>query len=322
MRTKGLSIGHCLGVAALSLLAACGGSDDEPAAGDGGNGAQAVALSAQNEPTLSAAAVREFVGAQGIASLSAGIAPGQLSVASLPVRRAIVAARQPGRVTAQAEPTINDCTGGGTVAIEVGDDLLSFKSTFNACVEEGATFNGAVNLALVSISDDGLLQNFDATLTALSVAADNTAAKLNGSLRVTLDTSTAGQTKTSFSSASLSFEQSSGGQVQISSTLSNALFTDIRSDAGELTDTFSFSRSGTLAALGTVAYKAETVTALVTPAGASDPTSGQVKVTVNGTGIILITAEATRVRVQADVEGNGSFEVDRFDTWSNLSGGL
>lgn len=322
MRTKGLSIGHCLGVAALSLLAACGGSDDEPAAGGGGNGAQTVALSAQNEPTLSAAAVREFVGAQGIASLGAGITPGQLSVASLPVRRAIVAARQPGRVTAQAEPAINDCTGGGTVAIEVGDDLLSFKSTFNACVEEGATFNGAVTLALVSVSDDGLLQNFDATLTALSVAADNTAAKLNGSLRVTLDTSTAGQTKTSFSSASLSFEQSSGGQVQISSTLSNALFTDIRSDAGELTDTFSFSSSGTLAALGTVAYTAETVTALVTPAGASDPTSGQVKVTVNGTGIILITAEATRVRVQADVEGNGSFEVDRFDTWSNLSGGL
>ena len=320
MRTKGFCIGHCVGVAALSLVAACGGSDDEAAAG--GNGAQGVALSVQNEPTLSAAAVREFAGAQGIASLGAGIIPGQLSIASLPVKRAIIASRQPGRVTAQAEATVNDCSGGGTVSIEVGDDLLSFKSSYNACVEDGATLNGAVSLAPVSVSDDGSLQTFDATLTTLSAAVGNTAAKLNGSLRVTLDTSTAGQRKGSFTSSTLSFEQSSGGQVQVTSTLSNAQFTDIRTDAGQLTDTFSFNSSGTLAALGTVAYKAETVTALVTPAGAADPTSGQVKVTVNGKGVILLTAEATRVRVQADLEGDGVFEVDRSDTWSNLSGGL
>lgn len=320
MRIKGLSIRHCLGVTTLAVLAACGGSDDAATGADNGN--QAVALSVQNEPTLSAAAVRELAGAQGIASLSAGISPGQLGIASLPVRRTLIAARQSGRVTAQAEPTVNDCSDGGTVSIEAGDDLLSFKSTFNACIEAGATLNGTVNLALVSVSDDGLLQTFDATLTALSVAVGTTTAKLNGSLRVTLDTSTAGQSKASFSSTTLSFEQSTSGQVQVTSTLSDAQFTDIRSDAGQLTDTFSFNSSATLASLGTVAYKAETVTALVTPAGAADPTSGQVKVTVNGKGIILLTAEATRVRVQADVEGDGVFEVDRSDTWSNLSGGL
>lgn len=318
MRVKGLSIGHCLGIAALSLVAACGGSDDEAAGA--GTGGQAVALSVQNEPTFSAAAVREFAGAQGIASLGTGSSAGQLSIASLPVRRAITAVHQSSRVTAQAEPI--DCSGGGTVTTEFGNDLLSFNSTFNACVEAGTTINGTISLALVSISDDQALQTFDATLTALSVAVGNTAAKLNGSLRVALDTGTAGQTKASFSSTTLSFEQSSGGQVQVTGTLSDAQFTDIRSDAGQLTDTFSFSSSGTLASLGTVAYKAETVTALVTPAGATDPTSGQVKVTVNGKGIILLTAEATRVRVQADLEGDGSFEVDRSDTWSNLSGGL
>lgn len=320
MRIKGLSIGHCLGAATLSLLAACGGADN--AAPGGGNGNQAVALSAQNEPTLSAAAVREFAGAQGLASLGAGATTGQLGIASLPVRRAFAATRQAGRVTPQAEVSDNPCSGGGKVVIETGDDLLSFKSTFNACVEENTTLNGSINVALVSVSDDGLLQTFDATLTTLSVAVGTTTATLNGSLRMTLDTATAGQTKTSLTGTQLSFELSTAGQVQVTSTLNDAQFTDIRSEAGQLTDTFSFSSSSSLTPLGKVAYKAETVTALVTPPEAKDPASGQIKVTVNGKGIILLTAEATRVRVQADVEGDGVFEVDRFDTWSNLSGGL
>jgi hypothetical protein len=320
MRVKGMNVRRCLGVAAVALVTACGGGEDGAAGAD--TGAQAVALSVQNEPTLSAAAVREFAGAQRMADLSAGAGPGQLSIASLPVRRAMAAMRQPGRVNAQAEVTTADCSGGGTVTIETGDDLLSSKSTFNACIEADATLNGAISLAPVSTSNDELLRTFDATLTALSATVGGITAKVSGSLRLTLDNGTAGQTKASFSGTTLSFEQSASGQVQVSSTLRDLQFTDIRTDAGQLTDSFSFTNEGTLAALGTLAYKAETLTALVTPTAAAEPTSGQVKVTVNGKGIILLTVEATRVHVQADLEGNGSFEVDRFDTWSNLSGGL
>jgi len=55
-------------------------------------------------------------------------------------------------------------------------------------------------------------------------------------------------------------------------------------------------------------------------AGCAQRMACQIRITVAGKGIILLTLEATRVHVQADLEGNGSFEVDRFQTWSNLAG--
>lgn len=322
MRVKGLNIRRGLGITAVALVTACGGGTDD-AAGGANTGGQAVALSVQNEPTLSAAAVHEFISAQAVASRGAGAGPGQISIAGRPVQRALAAARQPGRVTAQAEPPFDEaCSGGGTVTIEGGDDLLSSKFTFNACVEDGETLNGSISLALATISDDTLLQTFDVKVTGLSVTQGNAAIKLTGDLRMTLDARTAGQTTATFTSTTQSFEQSQNGQVQFSSTLSNFQLAHVVAESGQLTDTFSFNSDGSAAALGTVAYKAETVTALVTPAGAGEPASGQIKVTVNGKGIILLTAEATRVHVQGDVDGDGKFEVDRFDTWSNLSGGL
>jgi len=322
MHVKGLNIRRCLGIAAVALLTACGG-DSEDAAGGADTGGQTVALSVQNEPTLSATAVQEFVSAQGIASRGVGTSPGQISIASRSVQRAMASLRQPGRVTAQAEPPFDDaCSGGGSVTLEFADDLLSFNATFNACVEDGETINGSISLSLVSISDDSLLQTFDVKVTGLSATQDNVTVKLTGDLSMALDARTTGQTTATFTSTTQSFEQSVNGQVKISSTLRNFQLAHVVADSGQLTDTFSFNSDGTVAALGTVAYKAETPTALTTLAGATDPSSGQIKVTVNGKGIILLTVEATRVHVQADLEGDGTFEVDRFDTWSKLSGGL
>lgn len=321
MRIKGLNIRRCLGITAVALVAACGGGED--AAGGADTGGQAVALSVQNEPTLSATTVQEFISAQGVASRGAGTSPGQISIASRSAQRAMASVRQLGRVTAQAEPPFDaPCSGGGSVTIEPADDLLSLKATFNACVEEGETLNGTFSQTLVSISDNTLLQTFDVKVTGLSATQGNATVKLTGDLRMTLDASTAGQTTAAFTSTTQSFEQSLNGQVQASSTLSNFQLAHVVADGGQLTDTFSFNSDGTLTALGKVAYKAETLTALGTPSGASEPTSGQIKVTVNGKGILLLTAEATRVHVQGDVDGDGKFEIDRFDTWSNLSGGL
>lgn len=323
MRVKGLTIRHCLGIAAVALVAACGGGTED-GAGGAGTGGQAVTLSVQNEPTLSAAAVREFISAQAIASRGTGTSPGQLNIAGRPVQRAMAAVRQPGRVTAQAAAPFDDpCSGGGSVTLEVADDLLSFKATFNACAEDGEITNGSINLVLASLSDDTLQQTFDVKATGLSVTQGNNATvKLTGDLRMTLDTRTAGQTTASLTSATQSFEQSFNGLVQASSTLRDLQMVHVVADSGQLTDTFSFNSDGTVAALGAVAFKAESVTALVTPAGAGVPGSGQIKVTVNGKGVILLTAEATRLHVQGDVDGDGKFEIDRFDTWNNLSGGL
>jgi len=322
MRVKGLNIRRGLGLAAVALVTACGGGSEDAASGAGAGG-QTVALSVQNEPTLSAAAVHEFIAAQGAAGLGAGAGPGQISIAGRSVLRALAAARQPGRVSAQAQPPFDTaCSGGGSVTIEAADDLLSRKLTFNACVEDGATLNGAFSQSLVTISDDALLQTFDIQVTGLSATQGNATIKLSGDLRMTLDARTAGQTTATFTSTTQSFELSLNGQVQAASTLRDFQLAHGVADNGQLTDTFSFTSDGKLAALGATVYKAETVTPLVTPAGADAPASGQIKVSVNGKGIILLTAEATRVRVQADVDSNGSFEVDRFDTWSNLSGGL
>jgi hypothetical protein len=163
--------------------------------------------------------------------------------------------RQPGRVTALAEPTTEDCSGGGKVTLEPGDDLLSFKATFDACVEDGETLDGSLNVTLVSVSDDGLLQTFDVKAAGLSATRDNVTIKLSGDVRMTLDAGTAGQTTATLSGAAQSFEQSSNGQVQASSTLRNFQLAHVVAESGQLTDTFSFDSDGSVAALGTVAYK-------------------------------------------------------------------
>jgi hypothetical protein len=236
------------------------------------------------------------------------------------VQQALLSVARAGRVHAlAAEPFTEACSGGGTLTIEVADDLLSSKTTFNACVESGDTLNGTVSLAAVSASDDGQQLLFDVTLDGLALTQGAVTDKLTGDLRMSVDTSTAGQSSTTFSSVLQAMEHSVNGQAQASRTLRDYQSTHVSTEAGDLRDSFTLSSEGSLAALGTVAYKAETLTALATPAGATEPTSGQARITVNGKGIILLTVEATRVRVQGDVEGDGTFEIDRFDTWSNLS---
>jgi hypothetical protein len=194
-----LSLPFCACLAAAALVSACGG--DEEAAAPPGEADQVLALSAANEPGLSAAAVQEFSAAQAIAGRGAGSSPGQISIARRPVQQALLSVARAGRVHAlAAEPFTEDCSGGGTLTIEVADDLLSSKTTFNACVESGDTLNGTVSLVAVSASDDGQQLLFDVTLDGLALTQGTVTDKLTGDLRMSVDTSTAGQSSTTFSS--------------------------------------------------------------------------------------------------------------------------
>lgn len=323
MRTRRwLYTGVWLG--ALALLSACGGDDDAAAPVIGAP----AALSVENEAILSAAAVLHVSTLQGVVDFGTGLTGSDS--ASISARasaaRALKAVMKAGRVGALATAsTTIDCES-GTLTTELADDLSAVAVRFAACLDGGVTNDGELTLSRVSISQDGLQQVYDGVVDVAST--DGTVKdKVQGLFRLSLDRSTAGQDVAELSSTLLSFQHRSGQFVDVLE-LSEVQQKSVLSDTGARAETFSFNTTGNVV-LGSdgsvtrtanVAYKVETLTALATPDLLSDPVSGQIRITVAGKGIILLTPEATRVHVQADLEGNGSFEVDRFQTWSNLAG--
>ena len=325
MRTKRwLYPGVWLG--ALALLSACGGDDDAAAPVIGAP----AALSVENEAAISAAAVLHVSTLQGVVDFGAGLTGSDSASISASARasaaRALKAVMKAGRVGALAtSSTTIDCES-GTLTTELADDLSTAAVRFAACLDGGVTNDGELTLSRVSVSQDGLQQVYDGVVD-VSSAEGTLSDKVQGLFRLSLDRSTAGQDVAQLSSTLLSFQHRSGQLVDVLE-LSEVQQKSVLSDTGARAETFSFSTTGNLV-LGSngnitrtanVAYKVETLTALATPDLLSDPVSGQIRITVAGKGIILLTLEATRVHVQADLEGNGSFEVDRFQTWSNLAG--
>lgn len=313
-----------------TLLAACGG-------GGGGSDAPAeqprVALSAANEPRVSAVALDAVLQSQTNAALdalstgSSGSAP--LNLATLAGQQAAKQALLSAKSTVQVSgsQTVN-CTVSGTASVSVNVANISAvlatagdsaAVTFSSCVEAvGVLLGGSLSINVVSATST--VQVWDIQATDLSVTVGNQVWRESGSTRVTMDSATAGVSKVSSTSARSSYSHSVSGQQRASFAMLDATrSSEENSNTGIVISSAGFVATGTFNGLGDVSFKLETLVTMQGPATAAHPTSGTLRITGASNATVLLVLGATSVQVKADYNGDGVTDSDTTRTWEEIN---
>ena len=315
-----------------SLLAACGGGGGDSASPP----VQRLAITTSNASPAAAEAIDAGDAGTGPSGSVIGVqvsAPSSSvsAMATLASRvRAGLKASAPGGVVGVTASSTAACTGGGTVtttvtaansqAASVGDRI---DLAFNACVEDGASISGGLSITLVSFNAGATSITADASVSSFTVTVGALAARLNGSMRMSLDESSGTHRLTSVTSPSISFDRLVNGTTRATRTLSNYSFTEDETLAdGSTSTTFAYSVSGTFPRFGTVAFDAQTTQAIVVPGGSQFPTAGAGKVTGANGSSVAITVIAGGVKLDVDTDGNGTVDATITRTWAELSGDL
>jgi hypothetical protein len=319
-------------LAIASGLAACGG-------GGGGTSAATeqtagVAITETNAPSVAAEAVD--AGGSGVAGQAglltgvevsaAGSARGSIVDALTgAVRLALRSKAAPALVGATVSDSVQ-CSGGGnialsaTVASESGPtpgDRVDF--TFNACVEHGATANGALSLAFVSLDAAQTLIVADLKATQFTSSHGSIGERLNGDARITIDQTDAAKLAVTMASGALSMDRLQAGIVRATRSLTDYHYRlETTLATGSSAETFSYTASGTFPRIGNVSFTAQTTQPVITAAGAVYPSAGAGKVSgANGSSLAITV---TGSGLQLDVDRNGDSVVDAtvLRTWAQL----
>lgn len=309
-------------VAVASALAACGG-------GGGGSSsetaqAQRVVITQSNATPVAA----EAIDAGGAGSGASGSVTGvQVSATSAPVSAmtALANAVQRGLNTTAPSALVGAtvtqaCSGGGSITISGSNTQASL--TFNSCVEHGATLTGTLSVTLVS-GDSAIQFVADATASNFTITTAGVGERLNGTLRVSFDETSSTHELTTITSSSLLFDRLLNGTARATRTLSNYnSYIDTTIATGSSSQTFSFTVSGSFRGFGTASFDAQTTQPIVTPGGATHPTSGAGKITgANGTSV-AVTVISTGVRLDIDTNGDGVTDATLTRTWDELDAEL
>ena len=318
--------------AVASLLAACGG-------GGGDSSTPQVARLAITTSNASPAAAEAIDAGDAGTGPSGSVIGVQVSAPTTSVSamstlasvvRANLGAHAPAGVVGVTTSSTDACTGGGTVTTSAtiasnqgataGDRI---DLTFNACVESGTTINGGLSITLVTFNSDATKITADTSVSNFTVSAGALAARLNGSMRMSLDETSGTHRLTSMTSSSLSYDRLVNGTARATRTLSNYSFAEDETVAdGSTSTTFSYSASGSFPNFGTVAFDAQTTQAIVVPGGATVPSSGAGKVTGANGSSVTITVVSGGVKLDVDTDGNGTIDATINRTWNELSGDL
>jgi len=317
-----------------TLLTACGGGGDSSS--DTPVEQPRVALSATTEPRVTAIALDAVLQSQTSSALDAlptgSSEATRLKLAALAGQQALKRALQSAKSAVQVSgsDTIS-CSVSGSIFItaNVADPSAalatagdSASATFNTCVEvAGLVLGGGLRISVVSST--ATLQVWDIQTTDLSVTFGDIVWRESGTTRVTTDTTTAGVSKVTSSSARTSYFHSVGGQQRASYSLLNSTLTSEQNDtAGTVSATANFIATGTFNGLGNVSYKVETLASLQGPADAAHPTSGTLKITGAGNASLLLVLGAAHVRILADYNGDGNTDSDTTRTWEDIDAQL
>ena len=328
MRAAGLAI------LAAAALTACGGGGG----GDGGDplpAGAAVALSAANyesvaQKTLTATAF--LTDSSGLV-LGAQVAPGGQAV--LAWTRAQLRhlpgllARAPKVVTGAISSEVMNCSGGGSVNVQLNDangneqldagDSASFDAS--NCVEAGVTISGGIGMVINTASGDldGTAYNATVavTLTGLRVATAAGGATGSGSMQLAVSSTDAETYAVEITVSSMTMSGLFAG-VNDTITLQNWQSTSRTARSNGVLRT-SISASGTTisSVLGSVVVA--TVQPMVQDEGADYPASGRITATGANGSLLQITAlNSSDVLLELDADGNGVFETRSTKAWSDL----
>lgn len=228
---------------------------------------------------------------------------------------------QTGILQAEFGPEGSTCTGGGMVTISgnlqdpntlTRDDMIVFD--FDMCVEGGQTVDGLFAMTITSFSGD-FMSTFSfgvrVELTAFTITADSLSATANGDITMTIDATASPMLTTTVNSDSLTVTDGSA-----SHTLSGYDLTEIVDGAS---GNFSFETSGTLSSSvfsGAVTFETEV---LLQGMGDGFAFMGKVVITgADGATIAVIVLDGTFVRLEVDLDGDGTPDETVDTTWTEL----
>jgi hypothetical protein len=317
---------HLLAIGTSLVLASCSSGssfDGESETADGGLGLTSadaeIAVGVAYSVAASSAGLTDVGGTLGITATAPGDALANSRKAQLSGYLVNVLQAVP------FGPDVFPCAVSGTITIsgDLADPLtLTAGDTFNvdsdACDDGiGETVDGLMSMTVTDFAGDLFLGTYliamNATLDALQVTTASDVISSSGDASVTLDT-----TATPFVSASV------GGTSMVTSsnastdTLSN-YSTSQTVNAGLVPTPYTLTSSGSVTS--SLLDDSVTYSTPVTFAGsdADFPDSGELLVAGNNSSARLVTLDNVNVRIDLDIDGNGSVDETIMTTWAELT---
>lgn len=333
VRSRPLNL--CATALAVGLLSACGGGG-----GDAGTPVTPAALALDSSNYVTAAQLAVSAGAYLVDS-SRLVVAAQTGRSGASTRAAMAQmellagrfARAPKLITGAVSSFTEACSGGGTVNISVNDQNGngnfdagdSMSLSFLACVEDGSTINGGLDIALSALSGAFGSSSYSATvgmvLKNLSASDATSSETGNGQMSLRVTAAGAYNETVTVEVPALSTSGTLGG-VAVSSTLSGFALTLSQRPAGNGYNE-SISISGTLggSTLGGKSITVSTATPIVRDWNALLPRAGLVMVRGAAGSQVRVTVQANgTVLIELDADGNGAYETSVTRTWAQLGG--
>ena len=335
-----------LATAASALLSACGGDSAPPKAVDPvplsitstnqsavARATVAAGFSVARTGTVSVADGRARVQSAGRAGLSAGTgaldaavraALGSLQFQAARSGIAALGAHVASVLSAPAEA----CDGGGTRTATFDDrDNNTVTSAgdvvtvvFARCNSDHVVLDGTMVMTVASVTGTTQLSG-TMQFQRLTVTTGSLVTTVAGTATVT-ETDTGTETDIGIVSGAtpLSVAMVSPSYTDTITLGSGFTIATASQDAAD-GDTISLSGNFNAASLPSLdgVLTVSTLQPVVTTSASAYPTSGKLRVTASGGGVLLLTvANATQVELQLDADGNGSYEGDSFVAWTTL----
>jgi hypothetical protein len=230
---------------------------------------------------------------------------------------------EPNVLQAEIGPETAPCTDGGSVTIS-GDiantstltagDTLVF--VFDECVETDGTVDGRFQMTVTSFSGDLVSDVFSfgvtVELTAFAVTVDGETATAAGDVSMTIAATATPALTTTITSTSLSLAENGASYTLNGYSLSQTI--------DGATGQYSLMASGTLSSsvfAGTVSF--ETIATLV-GTGTAFAFAGEMRITgAGGAAITVIVLDETFVRLEVDVDGDGTVDETIDSSWADLT---
>lgn len=312
----------------ISMLAGCSGGGDE----DGGPAAPRATITSANAPTIASAVMAASFQSADIGAYlefgDAGVSPKPSQAATVYAKTGALqrtwldALAKPARseiFQAPFGPETSACTGGGTSTVSgnvanpsalTPNDRVVIE--FAACREDDATVNGRFALTVSSFSGDigsGVFTlGVTVELTAFQVTVGSEQAVANGTIAMTVSAASATLTTTI---ASNSISVSEGGA---SHTLGNYSLTEAITG-----NTFTLSVAGELTSTAFAGGVTFQTSSLLQGMGDEFAYAGAVLITgANGATIRVVALDSTFVRLEVDLNGDGTIEEMVDTSWAEL----
>jgi hypothetical protein len=317
--------------AGTMLFAACGGSNDDDGLTGGAPGSEPAAITAQNAPAI-AGAVAEVAMGQGIFSsiftTDIPIASNGFDLAIAPVAKPVLSATMKTAAPTQLYATSArqaDCAVSGTVDVQVDiqdpmqptvNDTFVFE--FIDCDDgTGVVVDGGMTITITRLDGDAASGNFllgmQIGFSAFAVTEGNETTSAEGTIGITVDTSTPPVTRITVSAST--FVTTSEGMEDVLTGFS----VEIVEDASTFPSTVTAETSFTISSPRIGGEVTVTTSVTLQSMGDGYPFAGELRIEGAGNAVIVMIAlDADTVRLQIDIDGDGATDETLDMTWDEL----